>query len=217
MATTDTTLSAAVARDDTTILVASLTNFAANDLAKIDGEVMKIVSVPSAATIPVPVIRGIQGTAQVAHVSGARVIRGATPTAAGSDWGDPPVGTVAAFAGPRAYTKTSLSATGTLTLPKPGEELLVTLNGTTVINLTVPVPTEDMDGTMLWIASNGAAAHTVTFTGGLSGASTSYDVITVNAGAPVLLGPFMAINALWQCAVAVPMAGTVTNLTATVA
>jgi hypothetical protein len=74
-----------------------------------------------------------------------------------------------------------------------------------------------MDGTILWIASNGAAAHTVTFTGGLSGASTSYDVITVNSGAPVLLGPFMAINALWQCAVAVPMAGTVTNLTATVA
>ena len=69
MSTTDTTLSSAVARDDTSILVAALTSFAANDLVKIDGECMKVVSVPSAATVPVPVIRGLQGTAQVAHVA----------------------------------------------------------------------------------------------------------------------------------------------------
>jgi hypothetical protein len=217
VATTDTTLSAAVARDDTSILVASLSNFAANDIAKIDGEVMKVVSVPSAATIPVPVIRGIQGTAQVAHVSGARVIRGATPTAAGSDWGDPPVGNVALFAGPRAFTKTSISATSTLTLPKPGEELLVALNGTSAITLTIPVPTEDMDGTILWIASNGVAQHLLTFTGGLNGAGASYDIITINATAPAVVGPFMAINGLWMLAVAAPLSGTTTAIAAAIA
>ena len=108
-------------------------------------------------------------------------------------------------------------AAGAITLPTAGTDMLAIINGTSALAMTVAVPTKDLDGSLLWIASDGAGAHTVTFAGGLSGAGSSYDVVTINATAPVLLGPFMAVNSLWQCAVAVPMAGTVTNLTATVA
>ena len=92
----------------------------------------------------------------------------------------------------------------------------VILNGTSVITLTIPVPTKDMDGCLLTIVGNGAAAHILTFTGGLSGAGASYDVVTVNATAPIAMQA-MACNGLWMSFTAVPIAGTVTNITGTVA
>ena len=98
-----------------------------------------------------------------------------------------------------------------------GSDAIAIINGTSALAMTVAAPTKDMDGCALYIASNGAANHTVTFTGGLSGAGTSYDVCTINATAPVVIGPVLAINGLWQLTVAVPLAGTVTNITATVA
>ena len=117
----------------------------------------------------------------------------------------------------RTRRVSTYGAAGAIALPVAGTDEVAVLNGTSALAMTVAVPTKDMDGCMLWIASDGAAAHTCTFASGLSGAGSSYDVVTINATAPILLGPFMAINSLWQCAVAVPMAGTVTNLTATVA
>jgi hypothetical protein len=212
MALARTTLSTAVTVADTSIVVASATGFAAGNLVRVDGELMKVTKGYSSGTT-IPVLRGQDGTAVIAHAKTAGVI----------------VGTAAEFATPAAQTTvtypiagrarvvSNVSVTGTLTLPAPGTDAVVILNGTTIIALTVPVPTKDMDGTMLFIASDGAAAHTVTFTGGLSGAGSSYDVVTVNATAPVVLGPFMAVNSLWQMGVAVPLAGTVTAVTATVA
>jgi hypothetical protein len=72
-----------------------------------------------------------------------------------------------------------------------------------------------MDGCLLTIVGNGAAAHVLTFTGGFSGAGTSYDVITVNATAPIAVQA-IACNAVWVALAAVPLAGTVTNITGTV-
>jgi hypothetical protein len=72
-----------------------------------------------------------------------------------------------------------------------------------------------MDGCLLTIVGNGAAAHVLTFTGGLSGAGTSYDVVTVNSTAPIAMQA-MACNGLWTSFTAVPIAGTVTNITGTV-
>jgi hypothetical protein len=213
MALARTTLSAAVAAADTSIVVASATGFAAGNPVRVDAELLKVTKGYVAGNTTVPVLRGQDGTAVVAHAKTAGVIVG---TAAEFATPAPQTTVTYPLAG-RARTIINVSVTSTLTLPAAGTDLLVVLNGTTVIALTVPVPTKDMDGTVLWIASDGAAAHTVTFTGGLSGASTSYDVVTVNATAPVLLGPIMAVNSLWQMAVAVPLAGTVTNLTATVA
>jgi hypothetical protein len=116
----------------------------------------------------------------------------------------------------RATVVQSITATGTLSLPAAGTDLRVILNGTSVIALTIPVPTKDMDGTVLMIIGNGVAAHTLTFTGGLSGAGTSYDVITTNSAAPIALQA-VAANGLWNSFVATPMSGTVTNITGGVA
>lgn len=215
MALTRTTLSSACAAGDKQIVVASATGFAAGSLLRIDGEVLLVAGNYTSGTT-IPVIRGQQATYAQTHVSGAGVVVGS-----GSDWSTPAPETVTQYPMRRARLATSITstpATPAITdICTPGSDAVVQLNGTTIIALTVPVPTKDMDGDLLYIASNGAAAHTVTFTGGLSGGGSSYDVITVNATAPVVLGPFMAVNSLWQACVAVPMAGTVTAVTATLA
>jgi hypothetical protein len=181
MSFTATTLSSAIARDDTSILVASLTGFVANQLARVDGEIMKIVSVPSAATIPVPVIRGVQGTAQTAHPVSARVIVGATATATGTDWTESPMWTHMPMAGPRIRTVTSYSASGAIALPAIGSDAVAILNGTSVIAATLANPSTAQDGDSLIIIGNGIAAHTVTYTAGLGNVGASADVITFSA------------------------------------
>lgn len=213
MALARTTLSTAMAVTDSKIIVASATGFAAGYLVRIDGENFEVTKAYVSGSTTVPVTRGQDGTAVTAHVSGAGVVVGV-----GSDWSNPSAQTVDTFpiAG-KARTVISYSAAGAIALPTAGSDAVAILNGTSVLAMTVAAPTKEMDGSLLYIAANGVAAHTVTFTGGLSGASTSYDVITVNASAPVLLGPYMAVNSLWQMAVAVPMAGTVTNITASIA
>ena len=91
---------------------------------------------------------------------------------------------------------TSYSAGGALTLPASGEDVIAILNGTSVLAMTLAAPTKDIDGSILYIVGNGVAAHTVTVSGGFSGASTGYTVFTVNASAPVLIMA-MAVNGLW--------------------
>ena len=213
MALATTTLSSACAATDNSIVVASATSMAAGRIVLVDQEFMKVNAGYVSGTT-VGVLRGQNGSSVVAHVTTTNVTHGAS-----GDFSNPPAGIAASVNLPasRAFKLYSQTATGTITLPITGENILLVLNGTSVIAVTVPVPTKDMDGTMMFISGNGVAAHTVTFTGGLSGAGTSYDVITVNASAPITLGPFVAVNGLWQCAVAVPMAGTVTNITGTVA
>jgi hypothetical protein len=205
-----TTLSSAVSATDTNIVVASATSVAGGRLIIIDQEVMRVVSSYVSGTT-VGVQRGQDGSATVAHKVTANVTHG---TAA--DFAQPAATMVTTYAPARARVVQSLTAAATLTLPPAGTDLVVILNGTSVIALTIPVPTKDMDGTELSIIGNGAAAHTLTFTGGLSGAGTSYDVITVNATAPIAFKA-VACNGLWTGYVGVPLAGTVTNITGTVA
>ena len=72
----------------------------------------------------------------------------------------------------RARTFASYSATGAIALPDPGTDLVAFINGTTICAMTVADPKKTANGSLLWIASNGAAAHTVTFASGLSGAKS---------------------------------------------
>lgn len=213
MALTRTTLSAAVALGDTSILVASATGIVANDLVKVDEEFMQVLSTYASGTT-IPVRRGQNGTAQVAHPTTAGVVHAATSDA---EWGGTPAATVVPYglAGRRRRVL-SYSAAGAITLPVAGEDMVAVLNGTTILAMTVADPTTDLDGARLTIIGNGVAAHTITFASGISGAGGSYDVVTVNASAPVAI-EVMACNALWMAIVNVPMAGTVTNITATVA
>jgi hypothetical protein len=210
MALVSTTLASAVAVDDAEIVVADATSVAAGRLVLIDQETMQVMQSYASGTT-VGVLRGQGGSSTEAHKVTTQVRHG---TAA--DWATPAAQQIVTYQSSRAVIITSISATSSLTLPKAGTDARVILNGTSVIALTIPVPTKDMDGTLLTIVGNGAAAHTLTFTGGLSGAGTSYDVITTNSTAPIAITA-IACNGLWNSFVATPMAGTVTNITGTVA
>lgn len=70
-----TTLSAAVTVNDQAVTLASISTLAAGQIIVVDREAMRIISVPSAATSPVPVQRGYGGTAAV-HASGSPVYTG---------------------------------------------------------------------------------------------------------------------------------------------
>ena len=210
MAFATTTLTAAVAITDNVIVVASASLMTAGRLILVDQEMMKIgQSYLNGLTIPV--LRGIDGTATAIHRVTANVTNGLA-----SDFAVPAPQAVVTYPTARAVVVQSITATSTLALPLAGTDVRVVLNGTSVITLTIPVPTKDMDGTLLTIVGNGAAAHVLTFTGGLSGAGTSYDLVTVNATAPIAMQA-MACNGLWMSFTAVPIAGTVTNITGTVA
>jgi hypothetical protein len=209
MALATTTASGAITQSATSLVVASATSIAAGRLLKIDDEFMQVSQGYSTGTT-VPVVRGQNGTVQKAHVTGANVVHGDA-----ADFTLPPAQTSPALSFQWSRRIVSISATGTLTLPKMGEDLVVVLNGTTVITLTIPVPTNDLDGSQLTIVSNGIAAHVLTFTGGLSGAGASYDVITLNAARPVAVS-VIACNGLWFAPISPPISGVVTNLTGTI-
>lgn len=211
MALTTTTASAAVAATDEFITVASATGFAAGYLVQIDQEFCQIPSTYVSGTT-IPVLRGKFGTFNIAHVSGANVTVG--PPA---DFANPSATVIAAYplSGVRRK-RVSYSASGAISLPASGEDIDVVLNGTSVLNMTIAAPGKDIDGSRLTIIGNGAAAHTITFTGGLSGAGTSYDVITVNATAPIAVQA-IAVNGLWITPVAPALTGTVTNITGGIA
>lgn len=215
MALANTTLASACGASDTKIVVASATGIAIGYKIEIDGEIYQVSKGYVAGSVTVPVLRGQNGTYAYAHPSGAKVRVGAASDTA---WGAQAPQTVTQFpiATP-ARMRTSYTAAGAITLPTPGNDMVAFINGTSVCAMTVADPATILDGSLLYIASNGAAAHTITFASGLSGAGSSYDVLTVNATAPVLLGPFMAVNGLWQAPVGVAMSGTVTNVTAALA
>ena len=210
MALATTTLSSAVAVDDTSVVVASATSFDAGRLVLVDQEVMQVAQNYTSGTT-VDVLRGVNGSATKTHVVTSNVTHGDA-----TDFSTAASQEIIGYQASRATVISCITATGTVTLPKAGTDARVILNGTSVIALTIPVPTKDMDGTLLTIVGNGAAAHTLTFTGGLSGAGTSYDVVTTNSTAPIALTA-IACNGLWNSFVATPMAGTVTNITGTVA
>lgn len=211
MALVRTTLSSACGAGDNSIVVASATGFAAGYRIQIDQEVMRVDTSYSSGTT-IPVIRGVDASCVAAHVATAGVVCGV-----GTDFPDPQpqTETLTKISG-RVRQIQSYSAAATITPPADGSDLTVVINGTSVVALTIAVPTKDMDGCELNIVSNGAAAHTLTFTGGLSGAGTSYDVITINATAPAAF-KFIACNSLWMAYCQPPMGGTVTNIIGSVA
>lgn len=214
MALAETTLSSAVAADDKSIVVASATSVAAGRLIQIGGEMMQVTKGYVTASTTVPVLRGIAGTVSEAHVASQRVVHGDA-----ADWGASPATSVASLSiqpRPRRVVSYTGTTAATCELPKPGEDLLVILNGSAINTLTVPVPTKDLDGCMITIVNSAGAAHVITFTGGLGGASTSYDVVTLN-GTGTCAMQVIACNEVWCGIFAPPMGGTVTNIIGSIA
>ena len=211
MSLTTTTLSSAMAATDYNVVVASATGVAAGYIARVDGELLQVGNSYVSGTT-VPVLRARDGGITAAHVSGANITFGTAADFAVPSAQSLPVYPMAG----RTRILTSYSATGAVTLPVAGADAVAVLNGTSVLAMTVAAPTKDMDGSVLTIVGNGAAAHTVTFAGGLNGAGSSYDVVTTNAGAPIRLD-VMAVNAKWMIACCPAMTGTVTNIVGGVA
>ena len=220
MALASTSLSSAVAVADKSIVVASATSFAAGRIIRIDNEIMKVADNYVSGTT-IPVLKGQNGTAVTAHPVTAEVIHGLA-----SDFATQAAQTTSQFTYNPVTIVNSYSADGEIALPAPGSNGFAVLNAvsTTVLTMTIPVPTADMDGTRLTVLSrNGTGAHILyigavaeaTSGTGLNGAGTNYDKFTFPAG-PVALELF-AYNEAWFIAAAPAITGTVTLLTGGIA
>lgn len=176
MAFTTTTLTGAVVVNQNSVNVTAATGFAAGLLFKIDDEMFEVQD-GYVSGLVIPCLRGREGSATAAHASGANVRVGLA-----TDWaGTAPQTTVSYPSAAKARVLTSISVTGALPLPTPGNDLCVILNGTTIIAATLANPTADMDGCILTICGNGKAAHTVTYTAGLGNVGAAADVLTFKA------------------------------------
>lgn len=178
MALTATTLASPVSVTDTAIIVASATGFAPGMFVRMDAELGKVTQGYVAGNTTVPILRGQEGTATATHPVNAKVL---VETAV--DLGVAAPQTTSQILSQPAYVTRSYSANGTIALPAPGTNGMVYLNGTSVLTMTLPNPTADMDGSRLLIVGNGKAAHVINYTAGLGGAGTAADVITGAAGA----------------------------------
>ena len=171
MALTRTTISAAVSADALIIPVTSASGFAAGNFLRVDNEFMQVVSV-SGTNVSVR-SRGDFGSAAVAHNILAPATTGLT-----SDLPDFPVGQVAQV-DPNGQTIVAASVDGALSIPNQNTLVLVQKAG--VCAMTLAGPTAAQDGLVLTILSATANAHTVTYTAGFYGDTTSSDVATFAA------------------------------------
>ena len=217
MALTTTTLNGAITANDTQLRVTSGTSFGKGKWIRIDDEMLfQTADADSASTTIIPVSRGQMGTVAKAHVTTANVVMGS-----GSDFTGDAVDTAVSYplAG-RQRRVMSYAASGAITLPAPGTDMVAVLIGTGTLAMTVALPTKDMDGCILTIFGNAKSASTVDFgagaTVGLNNAGSSYDVITLQNAGNVGIS-VMAINGFWNIASAPGITGTVTALTVAVA
>ncbi len=206
MALTRTTLAAACGLNDTTIRVASATGFAVGNYIRIDNEVLQQTAAADGTIIAVR--RGLNGSAQVAHA-----VTSGVNTGLGTDF--PAAGVVATaelqmFAARQGELRYSYGASGALT-PSGG---LHVLNGTSVLVMTLAVPSTLIDGDEMIIIGTGGAAHTVTFATAMGNGGSNLDLATFAAGGQQVMR-LIAMNGIWCWAGGSVLAGTLTNITVT--
>ncbi len=207
-----TTLASACALADRKIVVAAATSFVAGLRVKVDQEEMLVAGGYSNSVngVQVPVIRAQGGTVAQAHPSGANVILWQTSDVVATD---PQLNVNTPIAG-RARPLYSYSAAGAIALPTAGNDSVAIINGTNALAMTLAAPGKDLDGSLLFIASNGSAAHTVAPATALNNAGSNFDTaITFAAGGKQVV-VLMAVNEFW-CIVPSVAAGTLTNVTVT--
>ncbi len=193
MALEETTLASACAIDAKQIVVTSAATIAIGDQVRIDGEIFQVTKGYVVGATIVPVLRGQNGTIAQAHSILARVVHG-TPYEFNQSNG-PQTVTQYPIAG-RARIVYSYGADGAIALPTPGNDALVMLSGTVALAMTLAVPTKDMDGTILSIATVGTGAHVITVAGGISG-SASLGTATFEASPAKCILVLMAMDEKW--------------------
>lgn len=192
MALVKTTASAAIGASDSVVNLTSATSVAANRLILIDNEWMKVQASYVSGTA-VPVLRGVNGSVQLAHVSGVTAVHGDS-----ADFANPPAQSAASVNAPlnRVRVKTSYAAAGAISLPSPGTDAIAEIIGTSALAMTLANPGVDNDGDLLIIVANGKAAHTVTITSGIGNGGASFDVGTFSASLQTGC-VLMAMNGYW--------------------
>jgi hypothetical protein len=211
MSLSNTTLSAAITPTSDSLVVGSASSVEAGRIILVDDEFMKVSKGYVASSTTVPVVRGLGGTVAGAHPASAKVTHGDA-----ADFDLPGAQGVTTNQFQRVTRIVSYSAAGAITLPQQGEDVIAILNGTDALAMTIADPGRDIDGASLTILAAGAAAHTLTFASGLSGASTSYDVLTLN-GTAIAGTKVYAVGGYWVCPAMTAMGGTLTNITASLA
>lgn len=176
MSLTNTTLATAMALNDTQLKVTSATGFAVKQKIRVDNEWMEATAAPDGTFIKVR--RGLEGTAQVAHGILADVV---TADSA-ADWPDPGPGQAVAVP-PQDIGRATLGVDTTFTaadFPK-GQQLTYVITKAGVCAITLGAPSKAQNGMRVTFRSNTANAHTITYTAGVYGDTTSSDVLTFAA------------------------------------
>ena len=200
MALASTTLAGACDAYTNTISVTSATGFAAGSYCKVDAEIMKIQTVSGTQ---IGVFRGVRGSRAIAHTVYAAVCVGTAAEFAAADSGGGPGSPT--YVAPNTYT---YAVAGAIAL-KAGLHVIGCGAGE-VKAMTLAAPSYADDGMELTVLSASAYAHTVTYTAGFYGDTTSSDVATFAAK----VGPsitFIARKGVWGVK-AVSAVGTTANV-----
>ncbi len=170
MAETLTTAAAAIGANDMTISVTSATGFAAGNVIRVDNEWM--VQTAAASGVVVPVRRGLQGSAQVAHNLLSDVATG-LPV----DFQTPPPGQNVPQP-PSGDGMVTYGASGAIAIPQKDSTII--LQKASAAAMTLADPAVGVDGLTLTILATTAAAHTVSNLGGsgFNGGGTGSDIGT---------------------------------------
>jgi len=184
MALTNTTLAAAVAQGDTTIRVTAATGFADGQMIRVNNEFL--AQAGAAQGVVIPVRRGLEGTAQVAHGLLSDVVTGLP-----GDFPAPPPGHPVQVP-PTVTGRNSLGADVTInTADLPKGDLTYVITKAAACAITLGAPSKAQNGLRVTFRSATAAAHTVTLAAGFYGDAGSSDIATFAAK----IGASMTIEA----------------------
>lgn len=188
MALTTTTAASAILATDAVVNVTSATGFTVGNFLRVDTEMMRVTVVPATGTL-IGVIRGIDGTAVVAHN-----ILAIMTTGLFSDLQPVAQGKFVTFPADETQQVT-YSVTGAIAVPTQNTQVF--LNKAGVAAMTLAAPAKGQDGLILTITSTTAQAHTVTATALYSTGTASVNLATfaANKGSGMVL---MAAGGLWS-------------------
>lgn len=152
--TLSTTLAAAVAASDRTILLTSGTSAAVGMVVKMEQEYSTIAAIASDGVTITLGVRGIYGSAVQAHK-----ILSPVEVSAATDFPGTPTGSAIPI--PYATPElTTYGASGAILIPN--EDARIFINKASAAAMTLALPSTAQDGLTLTIQAGTAAAHTVT-------------------------------------------------------
>lgn len=185
MALTVTSLNGAITQNQTLVKLTAFTNpstgaIGPQTIALVDGEQMLITDASLSPTLQV--VRGYNGTAAIAHNTLAPVTYGLTTD-------------MTQAVGQAAASQLSLSVNNAdVTLPVVDSTIYLTKAG--VLAITINGPAKDQTNTIRFVSLT-ANAHTITYTAGFYGNTTSSDVATFPATVGAVF-TIVARNGLWN-------------------